>query len=80
MIAAVERRPESSADPVTDRLGERLLLAPEDVRVLLGIGRDTTYKLFDRPDFPGLRLGRKRYVSRPALLDWLAAQAPDGGR
>ena len=33
-------------------------ITPEQVGKILSLGRNTTYKLIDRPDFPKIKLGR----------------------
>lgn len=56
---------------------ERLTLTPEDVQHLMGIGRSGAYALFNREDFPTIRIGRRLLVSRDAFLRWLEAKTAD---
>lgn len=54
---------------------ECLTLTPEDVQKLMGIGRAGAYALFNREDFPTIRIGRRLLVSRDAFMRWLDAQS-----
>ena len=50
------------------------LMTPDDVAVLLHTSRAAIYKMVERGQFPArlvIRLGRKRYFPRAALLHWL---------
>lgn len=37
---------------------------------LTGIGKNTTYELVKRKDFPSLQVGRKYYILRDKVMDW----------
>ncbi|WP_427366758.1 helix-turn-helix domain-containing protein [Candidatus Caldatribacterium saccharofermentans] len=38
---------------------------------MTGLGKNQTYRLFRRADFPAKRLGRSWFVSRAAFERWL---------
>lgn len=48
-----------------------LLLTVEQVSGLLQLGRDTTYTLCHRQDFPAIRVGRSIRINREQLQSWL---------
>jgi len=56
-------------DPLT--LGERLLTAYEVAREL-HLSRSQVYKLMERGDLPGLKVGRARRFRREDLQDYMA--------
>lgn len=41
----------------------------------LGISRRSMYDLMHREDFPTLKVGGRRLISRELLADWVRAQA-----
>ncbi len=41
----------------------------------LGISRRTMYDLLHREDFPTLKVGGRRLISRELLAEWVRAQA-----
>lgn len=41
----------------------------------LGVSRRTMYELINRKDFPTLKIGGRRLVSRELLAEWVRAQA-----
>lgn len=56
--------------PSTAPEGPMLLTVPQAAR-LLGLGRDTTYTLCHRADFPAIRIGRAVRINKAGLQDWL---------
>lgn len=50
---------------------ETLLLNPRDLQALLGISRDSCYKLMNSKYFPSIKIGNKLYVSKVALDNWM---------
>lgn len=50
-------------------------LGPLEAQVYLGIGRSLAYQIFNRPDFPAIRLGRKLLVRVDRLDAWIDQQA-----
>lgn len=56
--------------PSTAPEGPMLLTVPQAAR-LLGLGRDTTYNLCHRRDFPAIRIGRAVRINKAGLQDWL---------
>ena len=49
----------------------KVILSVKDVKRLLGINKDAAYALFKREDFPVKKIGKTKYVSVPAFVDWL---------
>ena len=47
------------------------MLAPDDVRKHLHIGRGAAYELFKSPSFPAIRINNRWRVSEPTYLEWL---------
>lgn len=41
----------------------------------LGISRRTMYELINREDFPTLKVGGRRLISKALLAEWVKAQA-----
>lgn len=41
----------------------------------LGVARSTMYQIIHREDFPTLKVGRRRLISRELLAEWVKAQA-----
>lgn len=56
----------------------RLALKPVEVAQLLGIGRNATYSLCHRADFPAIRVGASLIIPVDALRRWLDDQAEQG--
>lgn len=48
-----------------------MLLTVAQAAELLQLGRDTTYQLTHRSDFPSIRVGRAVRINRAALQAWL---------
>lgn len=46
-----------------------------DVAKILKLGRNTTYNLFHREDFPAKRIGGSYRISRDAFRRWLEGEA-----
>lgn len=57
---------------------DRLTLTAEDVQKMMGIGKNAAYNLFNREDFPTIRVGRRMLVTREAFLRWLDDQSEAG--
>lgn len=47
------------------------LLKPKDVQQILGIGKNTTYKLFNVVGFPKIKIGKKYYIYEDDLERYL---------
>ena len=45
----------------------------------LGISRRAMYDLIHREDFPTLKVGGRRLISRELLAEWVKVQAQKGG-
>lgn len=61
---------------------EKLLLKPNEVAEILGIGRSLVYELIAQGDIPSVRVGRCIRVRRESLEQWLNAKESQrlGGR
>lgn len=47
-------------------------LSVKEVMECTGLGRSTVYALFQVPNFPATRIGKRLIVSETALTEWLA--------
>jgi excisionase family DNA binding protein len=50
-------------------------LSPEEVAELLNISRGAGYMLFNRKDFPALKIGKRWICPAHLFLDWLEREA-----
>lgn len=57
---------------------EPITIAVEDAALLLGVSRDTIYKLLHRDDFPRLKIGNRTLISVAGLRRWVEAQIETG--
>lgn len=55
-----------------------LVLAPKDVKHVMGIGTNRAYDLFHRHDFPAVKVGNGLRVGRDAFRNWLERQVQAG--
>lgn len=46
-------------------------ITPEDVSKILKIGRNSTYKLINRPDFPKIKLGKSFRIPKEDFEKYL---------
>lgn len=53
---------------------EKLLLTPKEAKVVLRVGTNRIYEIFKRDDFPSIVIGRKYFVRRDALEQWIIRQ------
>ena len=53
--------------------GARMLSAPD--LMALGFTRLKTYELFNRQDFPTVRIGRRLYVRYDRFVEWMDSHA-----
>jgi hypothetical protein len=51
-----------------------LIMTVKDVVKFLGISTTNAYALFNRADFPTIRINRRKLVSRDNLFKWLELQ------
>ena len=51
------------------------ILEAGDLMIILGIGKNSAYKLMKSPDFPSKKIGGLWKVSRNAFEDWLNNQS-----
>lgn len=59
---------------------ERLLLKPQEVAEVIGLGRSKTYELIQQRAIPSIRIGRSVRVHVEALRAWLDEQVKQGSR
>lgn len=52
----------------------KVLLTPKDVANYLGLSKTSVYALMSRKDFPTIRIGCRKYVTKEDLNTWLHAQ------
>lgn len=53
-----------------------VMLTAADVAKILGLSKPTTYELFNRADFPSVRVSERRLiVGKDKLQEWLDKQA-----
>jgi excisionase family DNA binding protein len=50
---------------------EKLTLTPRESMRLTGFGQNLTYKLLQRGDMPSIRVNKKFFIPKAALLKWL---------
>lgn len=58
-----------------DKSFEPLLIRPEEVGRLLGLGRATIYQKISSGELPAVRIGRSVRVSLAALRRWVEEQS-----
>lgn len=51
-----------------------LIMSVKDVVRFLGISNTNAYALFNRSDFPAIRINRRKLVSRDNFFKWLDLQ------
>lgn len=62
-------------DAIVSVLRKPVLTYPDDVGLVLGTGRTTTFSLADEPGFPPrIEIGRRRFVSTQKFMDWVASR------
>lgn len=47
------------------------LLTVKDIQCIFSIGKNQAYKLMNSDGFPSIKVGKKIYISRNALDEWL---------
>lgn len=52
-----------------------LVYSVTEAAAALGVSRRTMYELIRREDFPTLKVGGRRLISKALLVDWIRAQA-----
>lgn len=50
---------------------EAVLVNIDTAAKYLGIGRDAVKRMMEVPDFPMIRIGNRKWVIKPKLVDWL---------
>ncbi|MGL4654891.1 MAG: helix-turn-helix domain-containing protein [Sarcina sp.] len=50
---------------------DRLLITPSETQKILGIGRNTLYRILKDADFPSIRIENKFYVNKLGLQKWI---------
>ncbi len=56
-------------------MAEKLTLSVTEAAQALGVSRGAMYELIHREDFPTLKVGARRLISRELLADWVRVQA-----
>lgn len=56
-------------------MAERLTYSVTEAAQALGVFRRTMYDLINREDFPTLKVGGRRLISRELLAEWVRIQA-----
>jgi hypothetical protein len=59
---------------------EIILLTKSDVREISGWGKNTVDKLFTRPDFPAIKIGRTYQVEMTAFKKYLSENRNENKR
>ena len=54
-------------------MSQKKLMTTKELAEYLGIGINAAYTLLRSKGFPGIRLGKKKYVTREAVDEWLDA-------
>ncbi|MEH7442764.1 helix-turn-helix domain-containing protein [Bacillus sp. JJ1122] len=54
-----------------DREDYPIVLKVDDIQEILHIGRRKAYEVMNTKDFPGIKMGRLRRVSRESFFLWL---------
>lgn len=60
---------------MSNELEDLRLMNAKEVAHYLGIGRTKVYAMFGEPDFPCIRIGRMKRVTKKDLLQWLIKDA-----
>lgn len=63
----------------TANLSQPSFYSVEDVQRLLGIGRNTAYKLASEKGFPSIYVGNRIIIPTDLFQNWIAEQAARGG-
>ena len=50
------------------------ILIPEEARKILKVGKSTMQDLLHRKDFPSYRIGRRWYIKKEKLIEWINNQ------
>lgn len=54
---------------------KRLTYTVDEAAKAVGVSRRTMYELIHREDFPSLKVGGRRLISREGLAEWVRTQA-----
>ena len=50
------------------------ILVPEEAREILKVGKSTMQDLLHRKDFPSYKIGRRWYIKKDKLIEWINNQ------
>ena len=50
------------------------ILFPEEARKILKVGKSTMQELLHRKDFPAYKIGRRWYINKVKLIEWINNQ------
>lgn len=57
---------------------EKLLITPMEAKEILGVGKNTIYRLCNAEGFPVFRIGRTLKINRTRLLEWTDKNLKEG--
>ena len=69
--ALIPSMPEARDVPVVLDLPDKQMFSVEEVAAILGVGRATAYRCANTGEIPALRLGRRLFIPRAALVRML---------
>jgi len=69
--APIPSMPEARDAPVDLDLPDKPMFSVEEVAAILGVGRATAYRCANTGEIPALRLGRRLFIPRAALVRML---------
>lgn len=61
----------TKAENFTDWSQIPLVIGPEQVAKVMGVGKNVAYELFHSKGFPSMKVGRRWLVGRDAFKNWL---------
>lgn len=48
-----------------------IVFGPAELAIILGVSKNTAYRLVNKPDFPKFRAGRKIIISKKQFIEWM---------
>lgn len=57
---------------------EQVLLSADELKIYLGIGRSTAYRLLNQEDFPTVKIGRRKLAKKESVDKWIEKHADRG--
>lgn len=60
-------------------VNEKLVITPQEAMKLLGVGRNTMYEVILKDKtFPAFKIGRKIYVNKQGMQNWINSKCKIG--